>query len=260
MKKSLLILVISFQILFGFISSYANIIYKSIDSTITATVNEVKHYSLDMNNDSINDFSLTHENSGSYLACYIYGAGEPSSGEILVNSNSTAFTCIDGDIISEVPIDDMYHYYGMAALDDVWKGNNDLAVAVRFKINSQYHYGWIKADVPIDAHNIYIKECAYEDTPGQSIEAGRKVTTVFENNENDGFNFELGNDCIVISNKITNGEIVSGKIYDIKGCCIYSFQSSFNSIYIQTINFESGLYFLSIDLSGKHISKKLLIY
>lgn len=260
MKNSLLILVISFQLFFGFICSNAKIVYKSIDSTVIASETDItKSYPLDMNDDGINDFSLRHENSNGYLACYIFGAGEPSLSEIQVNSNSTAFACIDGDIISENPVDEIYHYYGMAALDGTWKGNNDLAVAIRFKINSQYHYGWIKTDVPIDASNIYIKECAYEDTPGQSIESGRKVTSVFENNKNDDFNIESNNELLVIKYNKSNCEHLAGKIYNINGCCIYSFQSSGNSEYINTINFDSGLYFLCIELTGKHYSMKFMI-
>ena len=214
MKNSLLILVISFQFLFGFVFSNAKIVYKSIDSTITAPVNEFAHYSLDMNNDGINDFSLSHENSNGYLACYIYGAGEPSLSEIQVNSNSTAYICNDEEEVSENPVDSSNHYYGMAALDDMWKSSVNKSVAVRFKINSQFHYGWIRLEVPFDAGSLFIYECAYEDIPGQSIISGNKVTYVIENNENDCFNIKSENDCFFISRKNPNGELISGKIYD----------------------------------------------
>jgi len=97
----------------------ASIIYKSIDSTISATAEEkTTNYVLDMNNDGVNDFYLTHINHN-YYECTITGA--QSGGEIQVNQNSTAYICAPDQFIEEEAFDSPENmYYGMGVMDLDW--------------------------------------------------------------------------------------------------------------------------------------------
>jgi hypothetical protein len=260
MKNLIVILIaFAFQFFFGSVCSHANIKYKLIDTTIWATPEQkIVSYKLDINDDGINDFTFTHDING-YYACYIYGAAEPSSGEIQVDGNSTAYTCSDGEIISENPVDSENKYYGMGGLDFDWKGAADKSIAVRFKINSEYHYGWIRVNIPDNASNIYIIECAFESIPGNSIVSGSKITSVFDNPENEGITIESKNRCLIINTPNSSGERAAGNIYDINGNCIDSFNYSGNQTKIRLDNFKTGVYFLSIDMSGRHYTRKFVV-
>ncbi len=260
--KTLVVIIFAFvyQFVFGSFCVYADIHYKLIDTTIWATPDEhIVSYPLDMNDDGIADFTITHENNG-YNACYIYGAPEPSSGEIQVDDNSTAYTCSDGEIISETPIDTLHHYYSMGGLDFDWKGAADKSIAVRFKINSQYHYGWIRVNIPNNSGNIYIIECAYEGVPEQSIASGSKITSVFDISVNDSFWIESKNGSLIINTRNSNAERISGSIYDINGNYVKSFYFFGNQANVNVNNFQSGVYFLSVDITGRHHTRKFLIY
>jgi hypothetical protein len=184
MKTNITILVL---ILISIGSLNATIIYRNIDSTISATSQEKQiSYMLDMNGDGINDFCLKHINNG-YYECGISGT-QVDSGEIQVNQNLTVYMCALNQLITEVAFDSPENmYYGMGVMDVDWLSGHENILAVRFQINSLYHYGWIKVVVP--ANNSYLKivDCAYEDTPGTGIPAGRQSNSIIDNNPIDGF-------------------------------------------------------------------------
>ncbi len=69
---------------------------------------------------------------------------------------------------------------GDAYIDPFWgttpfPNGTDVYIGAEFPIGSNTHYGWIK--VNWDGTNFVVKSWAYEDTPGQGIEAGDEGTS-----------------------------------------------------------------------------------
>ncbi|MEZ5053667.1 MAG: hypothetical protein R2807_02685 [Chitinophagales bacterium] len=53
-------------------------------------------------------------------------------------------------------------------------GAGDVFIGIRFIIDGQYHYGWLKVAVSTDFKTINIKEVAYNKIPNVAIKAGEK--------------------------------------------------------------------------------------
>jgi hypothetical protein len=54
-----------------------------------------------------------------------------------------------------------------------WLGVTDKYVGIRFNINNQPHYGWIRLTVGATANQIIVKDFAYRTTPGIGLTAGQ---------------------------------------------------------------------------------------
>ena len=62
-------------------------------------------------------------------------------------------------------------------MSDIWPGNYDKFIGLKFKSNNQWHYGWLRISVPEDGLSVIIKDFAWETTPEQSINAGDGIET-----------------------------------------------------------------------------------
>ncbi|MCA6363391.1 MAG: T9SS type A sorting domain-containing protein [Bacteroidetes bacterium] len=57
-----------------------------------------------------------------------------------------------------------------------WLGSTDKYVGIRFNINNQPHYGWIRLTIGATANQLVVKDFAYRTSPGVGLTAGQ--TTV----------------------------------------------------------------------------------
>ncbi|MEQ8472811.1 MAG: hypothetical protein RIC35_16585 [Marinoscillum sp.] len=55
-----------------------------------------------------------------------------------------------------------------------WQANTEGYLGVSFKINGEYHYGWIKLLADIEHEEILVQEYAYNTVPGASIMTGQR--------------------------------------------------------------------------------------
>ncbi|MCU0433195.1 MAG: T9SS type A sorting domain-containing protein [Bacteroidia bacterium] len=58
-----------------------------------------------------------------------------------------------------------------------WPGLSDKFMGVRFTVNNQPHYGWVRLSLSIGSDSLLIKDYAYNSQPNQYIIAGQTVIT-----------------------------------------------------------------------------------
>ena len=254
-----LLLLITLALVFSYAS--AEIKYKEIDTTISElSLNQSQRYQLDMNNDGINEYFFNHGNQMGDIVCEIYSEPTSFTNEILVD-NGTPTILGYLEEISESLSEwlNTYNGVGTNALYFLgnWPGSVEKYVAVRFKINNSYHYGWIGIEIPSDSTYIKIKDCAYEDVAGQSILAGDKDVDYVQE-------ISLSNNPIIYSYKKNifiklTSDIkaeIRGELYDINGNLKLSFVIEQETTELNLENLNTGIYFIRLNFDNKMIRRK----
>jgi len=59
-----------------------------------------------------------------------------------------------------------------------WRGQNEKFEGVRFRINGNVHYGWVRLSVAADCKSFTVYDYAYEDVPDRGIKAGQTEGTL----------------------------------------------------------------------------------
>ncbi len=95
-----------------------------------------------------------------------------------------------------VRIMQMFFYNVPYHLGEWVGGVVDAYLGIRLKIDGDWHYGWIKMDVDVDAHMLTIKGFAYNTIANQGIYTGQKTSYKHNNIE---VSYELANCGNVIS-------------------------------------------------------------
>lgn len=174
----------------------SNIAYTDItDVNLTPTVNNDLSHFIDLNADGVNDLKINVENYYENYYGYTYESGFVSAngqnGANLLTRNQT----IDG-----------YNYtfgIGLTGGSDIgstqtiWAGEGDLAgkyvssyyntteeygdflgteryLGVRFTVQGNTHYGWVRISAAADGKSAIIKDYAYHKLPNTTIKAGEK--------------------------------------------------------------------------------------
>jgi hypothetical protein len=253
----------------------AQIIYTDIqpDTTIVAPDNSWGMYYIDINMDGTNDFLLNHHNM---LVAWNYQKVEMSSDHIN----------------AEVLCDNTYNHYPLAfSINDTikagsgnwfcpanggfmivlndngdggdWIGVTNKYLAVRLKVGTQWHYGWIRLDVPADAGSYTVKDYAFNSVAAQEILAGNgsASTSVRESNK-------LTTDIIVYPNPLNaNNTIKFNHIFNNLNISIYTINGKLieheeniktNSYRIKN-NLIKGLYLIKIETEQGVFFTKLMI-
>jgi hypothetical protein len=250
---------------------YAQIIYTDIkpDTTIIAPDNSWGTYFIDLNNDGTDDFLLNHHNSlsndnyqkievgvqyeGAEILCDASISHFPlclSNGEVINSSSSTWF----------YPSTSMIHMNGNGA-EGHWIGVTDKYLGVRLKVAGQWHYGWIRLDVPSNAGSYTVKDYAYNSMPNQQIIAGNagstgiveyplinkdKTIAFFPNPTKGNFIVQIPNETGRVEVFNVYGIMEQTKFLDATGSC----------------NFElttKGIYFIQVCLGKERYTKKLIV-
>ncbi len=73
-------------------------------------------------------------------------------------------------------------FHSSLNLTDIWPGNFDKFIGLKFKSNNQWHYGWLRISAPEDGLSVIVKDFAWETTPEQAINAGDGIGTEVKNN------------------------------------------------------------------------------
>ncbi|HKR06243.1 MAG TPA: T9SS type A sorting domain-containing protein, partial [Bacteroidia bacterium] len=134
--------------------------------------------------------------------------------------------------------------------------NQDFCIGIKFSINGQNHFGWIK--VELLNRQAIIKEYAYQSQPNVPIlacDTTNLATGISENNPQ--FNFSQQNNSIHISS-FQNLNHANISVYDLLGKEILQqpFEGKETTVKID----KKGIYFVEIK-SEKGISrKKIFIY
>ncbi|MBK9457838.1 MAG: T9SS type A sorting domain-containing protein [Bacteroidetes bacterium] len=132
-------------------------------------------------------------------------------------------------------------------------------LAVKFKIEDNFHYGWIRCDVLDEGRTLVIKDYAYEDEPNNPIVAGDTTHYVSINsllNTMDATVYSFGRDIYILTETFQNNEVV---IYDLNGKQIISEVLQSKSESISMTNYPAGIYLVTLLNDGKRFDKKVFI-
>lgn len=165
------------------------------DLSLTAPTNDDIEHLLDVNNDGVNDLSLTVGNSvyASYGVDYNYVNVDGLNGaEVVTTIENVSFGGYDYDVslataLSEgnsiSPSSTIWDDYGVLGSKGTYSGDplsvgqflsKDKYIGFRFSAAGSTHYGWLRVSVSANANSFSLKEYAYHKTPNTAIEAGAK--------------------------------------------------------------------------------------
>ena len=175
-------------------AAHAQIVYTRVD-----IVNDTGSIKIDFNDDQVVDFAvhnrLYRENGNYSVTLALNGRKAPMAG-VIPNQKGFAKVLSYGASIGsaaqfaglsnrrEIPMASLFCFYQECGpVRGSWYNVQNQYLGVRFEINGQIHYGWIRLSVkrifpktrfPERYLKVAVKDFAYESTPGKAIAAGDK--------------------------------------------------------------------------------------
>lgn len=169
----------------------AGVVYTDVDPDVNIGINQ--EYNLDLNNDNVIDFRLTitttttsdfygqpavanvgyfeclNSNQAvvktySFMGSQMYLAKVHNSGDV-VNANMQWYSSVylgAEILVNGNPVADL----------GGWVGSSDKFVALKLKAGANTYFGWVRLDVNSLCSKITIKDYAYNDVSGGSINCG----------------------------------------------------------------------------------------
>jgi hypothetical protein len=138
-----------------------------------------------------------------------------------------------------------------------WKGKNNHYLGVRFRVGTEFYYGWIMLDIDEAPSYLRVKEYAFESTANQPILAGQNgLASIPENRKTDAFNIYVSNKTLTIQQTIDISEDFEISIYNLMGKEVFSsdnFQTSYDLKHL-----ESGIYIVQLLSAQEQFVQKLL--
>lgn len=259
----------------------SQIVYTDINDT--SLVNHGDFFDIDLNNDGTNEIKLTitkntFSNTSSVLMTFTYNklrrvlADGLNGGDIVVTSYSS------GSYQGYAEAFNQSNKIGSSASSwatnkanlvnlEVGSGNSfprasftygefdnvkDKYLGIRFKISGSTHYGWIRLDVTSGVDSVIIKDFAYEQTAGTSINAGDTggTTVGIEEVFLAQTDFYASNGRIQLSGKVSNESEL--RIFSLDGKLIQrsllndaaqavSLNEKFNGVYVVELKNKEGV-------------------
>ncbi len=237
---------------------------------------QVGNWNVDLNNDGITDFffsSYWYQDTGAASINYqLYIRIHSDSDNFVIVKNNNLINSAGCHYINPLPfgypINDTCNWYstlnnGQSLVDTDTGGywlDTTIYIGVKFKIGSQYHYGWIKGFYQIIPNPfIVVYECAYERTPEQPITADNTVSGI-ETNKLSLINIypNPANSRIKIMETAEKGSI-NGivKVLDITGNLVFQAKLPHdNEIDISSLT--NGLYFIQTENKKRRLLGKFV--
>ncbi|MEO5674833.1 MAG: T9SS type A sorting domain-containing protein [Chitinophagales bacterium] len=229
-------------------------------------------YALDLNADSITDFIIylrSYTTSGNSQVLYSEGIQPQSFNNVAVRSQQSFLPfqfedCETVDTInagaswtSSYGAFNIYTYSSPYGVGKV----NDFFVGLRFDLNSNFRYGWVRMDInPDSGRSLVIKDYAYETIPNSGIKAGCMVGIE-----------ELHNELMVAPNPsggkivLSASNILAGKfrlsVIDMIGIEVYSqdvIAGRNKQINLDLAWLETGAYLISLENASHRVMCKWL--
>jgi hypothetical protein len=142
---------------------------------------------LDLNNDGVDDFNIQFtvgtasrsvrvlpsvgnevlgSSGGAYFYPFALNLNDPIGG-VQATWNGT----INGGYLT------MAWLYTTGGTYGNWFGATNKYMGLRFKIGADWHYGWVRLDIPTDVSSLTVKDFAYETIANTAIAAGTTGAT-----------------------------------------------------------------------------------
>jgi hypothetical protein len=248
----------SLMILFTFNSRvYSQIIYTDIpDATPNAT------YSLDLNNDSVDDFLIQFAsgdkvmciplNNNAYSGEFVGGVHLPWALSAFNNICDSPLTWYDSGNPGTMA-------WGTST--GHWAGATNKYLALKIMVGTNTYYGWARLDLLATSASFTIKDYACNSTPNACIQAGQTTLDINENTTRNGFSVfpnpfvssttiqtfvNLKNATLTVCNSY--GQTVK-QVNNISG----------QIVSLSRANLPGGLYFIRLTEGNKIIAAEKLI-
>jgi hypothetical protein len=252
-------------------------------------------YSIDLNNDGINDFTLSPRKRQIGCSCGSHGGHGGAAGPwtdidsaVIISTSSSWIADTAGGYALNSLIDSSLGWTnalhvlaklasecqtcssGGANLVSLgtsgnWYNINGKYLALKTQVGTNYYYGWVKLGVSITQINqetITIMEYAYNSIPNQPILAGQTSTTgIIENSFASSINIfpNPANNHITIALG-SNNKKVEVSIADITGKIIYTtIVTDTQKVEVNTNDFANGIYVVQIQAADLIGTRKLVI-
>jgi hypothetical protein len=238
-------------------SLFAQISYTDIpDATPNAT------YTLDLNNDSIDDFVI-QMGATDKIVCFPQNdnayAGEFNG----VNYFPWALTSNTSicDTLSSWYGPNNPGFLAFSSSSGNWIGQTDKYLALKLNVGTNTYYGWVRLDVVATATSFTVKDYAYESTPNSCILTGQIPLGIAENSTENYLSIAPNpfNDATTIQ---TSGNFSAGTltIYDVFGQVLSNqVMSSDETITFSREHLPSGIYYVILTAENKVIGIEKLV-
>jgi hypothetical protein len=248
-------------------SIYSQIIHFSVQKFISGS----DVYSIDLDNNGVIDFVFDKESryinnlfrhkmygiglNGSFVVgskftvASIYEYPDISYVNLLAKLSSTYVICPDNyfkknGLLFNIweqqcskPFSCFFNYSGY------WGGSSFAFLGIKFNIEGNSHYGWMRLNADRNGRGIYIKDYAYETTPDKCVE-GPPLKL-------------LPNPASSILNVFSKQTISRVEIIDLSGKLINEYKHNL----IDVSDLPNGIYFVRVQYSNREFSnyEKLII-
>ena len=167
----------------------AAIIYTDIvpDTTLST---DGSVYNIDLNNDNIQDFSVSLDIDSAYQSAgfqnvsgnnYVSSGGDVRvlSAGITISSSIYSSSYWGSDLGTGAYKDNLgFLGINSSSTNGPWQGGqSNKFVGVRFDISGSTHFGWIRLSIPIGFGSVTVHDYAYESVAGVSIVTGDTAST-----------------------------------------------------------------------------------
>jgi len=260
----------------GITNAHGQIVYTDVNPDIGGPGGT---YALDLNNDGEPEFFILQSSSFGSLSSIAavrmfpinvyFGAKSNAVIASIVNSFNYPFALsLNDPIASTNPSwNSNYQYmdlqYGVCYANSNWCGVTDKYLGLRFEVlngpgpgDNETFYGWARLDVN-SSSNWFIKDYAYNSTPGAPINAGQTTLSV-EDNMLSKIKVVALNKSVGIYNLPT---VTDYKLYNMAGQELMKGATENKDYVIEATNMASGVYIVELSdaKSNAVIRKKVVL-
>jgi hypothetical protein len=251
----------------------AQIIYTDITPDVVLTGNN-SSYSLDMDNNStteMNFYSYVGLDSLGNPEIYIQGLElyTPNTnaiiGALYAQSYPLPYALTAGAPINaanpnwrDATVNGGAQYISVLAYGNPYGyflGQNDRYLGVRFNINNQLHYGWVRLSCSATGGILTIKDYAYNTQVGDSINAGDMPNSIQAINQSIT-RIYTSNNVLTINRDVTNPVTVT--IVNLQGETVLAEQTTEQTYTHDMSNLAAGIYLVAV--TGESGTTKQKIY
>lgn len=167
----------------------AQIIFTPVNVTVGAPGGS---YDLDLNNDGITDFIFRGYggSANAFLDINVNGANEAIQFTKTCNGTLGTYCTYAAALVAGAkipgkrlapdfaPIEVANQFQGKYSYRGVWEDVKNHYLGLKFQINGQTHYGWVRMSVQVQGASVtaHVTGYAYESTPDKAIRAGDRGT------------------------------------------------------------------------------------
>ncbi|WP_343768137.1 T9SS type A sorting domain-containing protein [Gangjinia marincola] len=248
----------------GASSATGQIVYTDLDPDQDSQTGDA--FPFDLNDDGIDDFSLDIFDAaggpGAVIFPGINGSVNSSNGFIgftagnyTYPANLSSGAVIDGNAtIVEGNRGDL-NFYGCAYSNSQFCDDTiDGFIGLKFVVDGNTHYGWVRLDLTGDASNMIIKDFAFNATPDTAINAGDQGDLSIEDSVFEGFDYFNNNDELTLR---ASNSLEKVEIFNVLGQKVTSQLLNNQTETIQINSLESGVYFVNAVIEGRNKSFKI---